>query len=339
VARALAYLHKDCHRRILHLDIKPGTILLDGDLHAHVSNFGISLSITRDLRSVINTRGRGTFGYMAPETLVNAVSDRSDVLSYGMTLLELIGGRRNFDPSSSVMLDSNLAQNLREKMAQGKHMELVDAAMADVDKEAVKSAVNVALCCIQHERDMMRPRNPSKGIYVPYRHTALSQEFWVTRIWRLTRESSLQETLAKVYMYRTAIQPSAFTGLRFAPSEAGLYLAVNLEQLQQARHRLKACRGLTGAGACMFGDHSFRVDPYDFIRTVCCNLSCTLPPACSALSRPCLHLAPPRPTAMLDACIWQGDLLDACTSSPTAPELQAKGTCWMHVFGTSVHWH
>ncbi|CAD6266946.1 unnamed protein product [Miscanthus lutarioriparius] len=39
-------------------------------------------------------------------------------------------------------------------MAQGKHMELVDAAMADVDEEAVKTAVNVALCCIQHERDM-----------------------------------------------------------------------------------------------------------------------------------------------------------------------------------------
>ncbi|KAG0521710.1 hypothetical protein BDA96_08G184400 [Sorghum bicolor] len=154
VARALAYLHKDCHRRILHLDVKPGNILLDGDLRGHVSDFGISLSITRDLTSVINTRGRGTFGYMAPEMLVNAVSDRSDVFSYGMTLLELIGGRRNFDPSSSATLDPNLAQNLREKMAQDKHMELVDIAMADVDEEAVKTVVKVALLCIQHERDM-----------------------------------------------------------------------------------------------------------------------------------------------------------------------------------------
>ncbi|CAD6269292.1 unnamed protein product [Miscanthus lutarioriparius] len=129
VARALAYLHKDCHRRILHLDIKPGNILLDGGLRAHVSDFGISLSITRDLTSVINTRGRGTFGYMAPEMLINAVSDRSDVFSYGMTLLELIGGHRNFDPSSSAAPDPNIARNLRERMAQGEHMELVDAAM------------------------------------------------------------------------------------------------------------------------------------------------------------------------------------------------------------------
>jgi hypothetical protein len=75
---------------------------------------------------------------------------------------------------------------------------------------------------------------------------SLSQEFWVTRLWRLTRESSLQETLTRVYMLVRLLmiidyilhvdapaQPSAFTGLRFAPSEAGLYLAVNLEQLQQ----------------------------------------------------------------------------------------------------------
>ncbi|XP_066355051.1 probable receptor-like protein kinase At5g20050 [Miscanthus floridulus] len=104
VARALAY---ECRRQILHLDIKPGNILLDGDLYAYVSDFGISMSITRDLTSVINTRGRGTFGYMAPEMLVNAVSDRSDVFRYGMTLLEPISGRRNFDPSSWATPDPN----------------------------------------------------------------------------------------------------------------------------------------------------------------------------------------------------------------------------------------
>ena len=92
---------------------------------------------------------------MAPEMLVNAVSDRSDVFSYGMTLLELIRGRRNLDPSAAAAPDPNLARNLREKVAQGEHMELVDAAMvlAVDDAEAVKTLVKVALCCIQHERD------------------------------------------------------------------------------------------------------------------------------------------------------------------------------------------
>ncbi|KAB8082688.1 hypothetical protein EE612_004666 [Oryza sativa] len=62
VAKGLAYLHHECKNQILHLDIKPANILLDGDFRAHVSDFGISMSIGRDLTSV-DTRGRGTLGY------------------------------------------------------------------------------------------------------------------------------------------------------------------------------------------------------------------------------------------------------------------------------------
>ncbi|RLM93701.1 hypothetical protein C2845_PM08G18220 [Panicum miliaceum] len=161
VAKALAYLHHECHQQILHLDIKPGNILLDGDLRAHVSDFGISMSITRGLSNV-DTRGRGTPGYMAPEMMVNAVSARSDVFSYGMTLLELFGGRRNFEPSSSTDASSatpDFARDffpyiVREKMARGELMEAVDAAMALVDQEEVEAVVKVALSCIQSRWDM-----------------------------------------------------------------------------------------------------------------------------------------------------------------------------------------
>ncbi|CAO2210435.1 unnamed protein product [Urochloa humidicola] len=163
VARALAYLHHECWRQILHLDVKPGNILLDGDLRAHLSDFGISMAITRlDDDLIVDTRGRGTLGYMAPEMLLNALSAKSDVFSYGMTLLELVGGRRNFDPSSTATATSeDLTQDffpciVREKMATGNLMEAVDAAMdaATVDEEEVEAVLKVALCCIQRRRDM-----------------------------------------------------------------------------------------------------------------------------------------------------------------------------------------
>ncbi|CAN6334377.1 unnamed protein product [Urochloa humidicola] len=163
VARALAYLHHECQRRILHLDVKPGNILLDGGLRAHVSDFGISVSVARDLTSVVDTRGRGTFGYMAPEMLVNAVSDKSDVYSYGMTLLELVGGRRNFQDASPEVDGTDSSPDpardfypyvVREKMARGELMNAVDASMGDVDEEAVELVVRVALCCIQHRRHL-----------------------------------------------------------------------------------------------------------------------------------------------------------------------------------------
>ncbi|XP_066354701.1 probable receptor-like protein kinase At5g20050 [Miscanthus floridulus] len=123
VARALAYLHNECPWRILHLDVKPGNILLDRDLRAHVCDFGISLSITRGLNSVVDTEHlKGTLGYMAPEMLYSAVSDKSDVFSYGMTLLEHV--------------------------VRGKVLGVVDAAMASMDDEAVKTVHMVALCCM-----------------------------------------------------------------------------------------------------------------------------------------------------------------------------------------------
>ncbi|KAF0920065.1 hypothetical protein E2562_032756 [Oryza meyeriana var. granulata] len=160
VARALAYLHHECRQQILHLDIKPANILLDGDFRPHVSDFGISMSIGRDLTSV-DTRGRGTLGYMAPEMLVNALSAKSDVYSYGMMLFELVGGRRNFElagGASSAPPDFTkefLPCVLRDRMVEGRLMEVVDATMAaGVDEEEVEIVVKVAFWCTQHSRDM-----------------------------------------------------------------------------------------------------------------------------------------------------------------------------------------
>ncbi|CAL4975021.1 unnamed protein product [Urochloa decumbens] len=152
VARALAYLHHECRRQILHLDIKPANILLDGCLRAHVSDFGVSMSIAQDMTSV-ETRGRGTLGYMAPEI---SLSKLSDVYSYGMTLLELVCGRRSVEDggASSETTTDFLARIVREKMARGALMEVVDAAMVRVDEEEVEAVVNVALCCVQHRREL-----------------------------------------------------------------------------------------------------------------------------------------------------------------------------------------
>lgn len=154
VARALAYLHHECHRQILHLDIKPANILLDGSFRAHVSDFGISMSIAQDLTSV-DTCGRGTPGYMAPEIWFSSLSTKSDVYSYGMTLLELVGGRRGYEASrDSSETPDFFARVVREKMARGELMELVDATMAPVDEGEVEALVRVALCCVQHQREL-----------------------------------------------------------------------------------------------------------------------------------------------------------------------------------------
>ncbi|KAL3517186.1 hypothetical protein ACH5RR_024088 [Cinchona calisaya] len=100
-ARGIAYLHEECRNCIIHCDIKPENILLDEDFSAKVSDFGLAKLLGRDFSRVLATM-RGTWGYVAPEWISGvAITTKADVYSYGMTLLELLGGRRNVEGSPS----------------------------------------------------------------------------------------------------------------------------------------------------------------------------------------------------------------------------------------------
>lgn len=164
VAKALSYLHHDCRSRILHLDVKPENILLDENFKALVSDFGLSKLMGRD-ESQVMTTVRGTRGYLAPEWLLeHGVSEKSDIYSYGMVLLEIIGGRRNVCPIEDPRDKTKkkweyFPRIVNEKVRQGELMEIVDHRLVEsggVEEREVRRLVYVALWCIQ-ERPRVRP--------------------------------------------------------------------------------------------------------------------------------------------------------------------------------------
>lgn len=101
IARALAYLHDQCVPRVLHRDVKPSNILLDDDFNAYLSDFGLA-RLLGPSETHATTGVAGTFGYVAPEYAMTCrVSDKADVYSYGVVLLELLSDKKALDPSFS----------------------------------------------------------------------------------------------------------------------------------------------------------------------------------------------------------------------------------------------
>lgn len=151
-ARGLAYLHEGCPRPIIHFDVKPQNILLDKDCVAKLSDFGLSKLVARE-SSFVMTGVRGTPGYLAPEWLSHsAVTNKCDVYSFGMVLLELVGGRRNAVQSLVGSDQWYFPMWAALKCKQGLVLDLVDQRLnGSFDEAQVKRIVRVAFLCIQKE--------------------------------------------------------------------------------------------------------------------------------------------------------------------------------------------
>ncbi|KAK8586399.1 hypothetical protein V6N13_009992 [Hibiscus sabdariffa] len=151
IAKGLAYLHEDCIQKIIHLDIKPQNILLDEDFNAKVSDFGLSKILGKEKSRVITTM-RGTPGYIAPEWLSSVITEKVDVYSFGIVVLEILCGRPNVDRSQQEE-DPHLLGLFRRKQEEGNLMDLVDKCSDDMQLNAVEvvEMMKVAAWCLQTE--------------------------------------------------------------------------------------------------------------------------------------------------------------------------------------------
>ncbi|CAM8995781.1 unnamed protein product [Rhodiola kirilowii] len=149
IAKGLSYLHEDCRQKIVHLDIKPQNILLDEKFNAKVSDFGLSKLIDKDQSNVM-TQMRGTPGYLAPEWLNSVITDKVDVYSFGIMVLEILCGRKNLDRSQAEE-EMHLLSLFKSKGEKNLLLDLVDKCSDDmkVHSEEVVKMMSVAAWCLQ----------------------------------------------------------------------------------------------------------------------------------------------------------------------------------------------
>ncbi|KAH7572637.1 hypothetical protein JRO89_XS04G0284300 [Xanthoceras sorbifolium] len=147
IAKALKYLHEDSRLKIVHRNIKPSNILLDGKLNAKVSDFGLAKLYEEENMNVAIGAG-DTLVYMAPEyATVKVVTDKADVYSYGIVLLEIVSGKRNADYEANqeyvYLIDTACLLH-----AKGKLVDLIDEKLHTYNRDQVLNILNIAMLCI-----------------------------------------------------------------------------------------------------------------------------------------------------------------------------------------------
>ncbi|KAK7407068.1 hypothetical protein VNO78_08709 [Psophocarpus tetragonolobus] len=166
VASAIHYLHHECEEVIIHCDLKPSNVLLDDDMIAHVSDFGIArlLSTINGIASkqASSIGIKGTVGYAPPEYgMGSEVSMNGDMYNFGILMLEMLTGRRPtdeiFEPGQNLhnFVENSFPYNLLQildpslvpKQGKGTTEDDITQNFTLTDEKCLVSLFKIGLAC------------------------------------------------------------------------------------------------------------------------------------------------------------------------------------------------
>ncbi|KAL4342186.1 hypothetical protein GQ457_08G019790 [Hibiscus cannabinus] len=157
-AEGLAYLHSAAVPPIYHRDVKSSNILLDEQLNAKVSDFGLSRIVERTEgdASHIHTSAQGTIGYLDPEYYRSfQLTDKSDVYSFGVVLLELLTSKKAIDFNREDE-HVNLVVYMKNIIDEERLMDVVDPVIKEgakkLELETIKALGLLAASCLDDKR-------------------------------------------------------------------------------------------------------------------------------------------------------------------------------------------
>ncbi|KAA0039314.1 RLK protein [Cucumis melo var. makuwa] len=152
IAAGLLYLHEDWEQVVIHRDVKPSNVLIDADMNARLSDFGLSRQYDHNEMSH-TTRVVGTIGYIPPELFRTGKASKSaDVFAYGVLLLEVACGRKPLGSNQFILVDW-----VMERYETGDILHVADPKLNSIYKvEEMEMVLQLGLLCT-HWKQEARP--------------------------------------------------------------------------------------------------------------------------------------------------------------------------------------
>lgn len=146
-ARAISYLHHDCKPQVLHLNIKSTNILLDEGYEAKLSDYGLG-KLLPILGSFELAKFHTAVGYVAPELASQSLrfSDKCDVYSFGVILLEIVTGRKPVDSPGNAKVVV-LRDYVREVLEEGVASNCFDRRLRGFVEAELIQVLKLGLVC------------------------------------------------------------------------------------------------------------------------------------------------------------------------------------------------
>ncbi|KAE8734035.1 putative LRR receptor-like serine/threonine-protein kinase [Hibiscus syriacus] len=151
-AKGILYLHTEANPPVFHRDIKASNILLDSNLNAKVSDFGLSRLAPDpegegEVPNHVSTVVKGTPGYLDPEYfLTHKLTDKSDVYSLGVVFLELLTGMQPIWHGKTLSASVYKTQ-VNTAYESGTVLSIIDSRMGWYSSECMERWVGLALSC------------------------------------------------------------------------------------------------------------------------------------------------------------------------------------------------